>query len=114
MTLEDYKDSNGTINRQIKRLIITGNKPPYKNKLIKIKICFDDDYPKSPLKMSVEKSNGVPFLHANVYHDLGDICHPLLEKDRKGDIKFTYVLKKIHELIYNPNFNNPANMTLAI
>jgi hypothetical protein len=26
----------------------------------------------------VEKTNGVSFLHANVYQDLGDICHPLL------------------------------------
>ena len=78
MELEDYIDANGTNHRQMKRLILTGSKQPYKNKLIRIRIEFDDDYPKSPLKLFVEKTNGVSFLHANVYQDLGDICHPLL------------------------------------
>ena len=78
MDLEDYFDANNVNHRQMKRLTITGNQPPYKNKLIRIRIEFDDDYPKSPIKMFVEKTKGVQFLHANVYHDLGDICHPLL------------------------------------
>lgn len=38
MELEDYKDENGTTNRQIKKLIINGDKEPYKDRLIKIRI----------------------------------------------------------------------------
>jgi ubiquitin-protein ligase len=85
MEIEDYQEGNGTNNQQIKRLIITGSKYPYLNKLIKIRMEFEDDYPKVPLKMYVEKTKEVPFLHANVYNDLGDICHPLLEKNQSGN-----------------------------
>jgi hypothetical protein len=38
MDLEDYIDANQTNHRQIKRLTITGNRSPYKNKLIRIRI----------------------------------------------------------------------------
>lgn len=38
MDLEEYIDVNKINHRQIKRLIITGNRPPYKNKLIRIRI----------------------------------------------------------------------------
>jgi hypothetical protein len=30
-----------------------------------------------------------------------------------NDSKFTYILKKINELLYSPNFSNPANITLS-
>ena len=64
------------------------------------------------MKVFVDKRGGVPFLHANVYKDLGDICHPLLEKGQKST-KFTYVLKKLKDLLYEPNFSNAANITLS-
>jgi ubiquitin-protein ligase len=59
MELEDFVDANKVNHRQMKRLTITGSRPPYKNKLIRIRIEFDDDYPKSPIKMFVEKTKGV-------------------------------------------------------
>ncbi len=42
MMIEKYYDPNGFENKQIKRLIITGNRYPYKNKLIKIRMEFYD------------------------------------------------------------------------
>ncbi len=59
-------------------LVLYGNQKPYVNKIIRIRIEFDKDYPDVPLRMFVEPSKGVNFLHANVYNDLGDICHPIL------------------------------------
>lgn len=102
-------------------MIIVGTKAPYKNKKIKIRIEFDDEYPKIPPKMYVERTKKVPFLHANVYNDNGEICHQLLTKNEKSnlvkylegeDVKFTVILKKIQELLYNPNFSNPADFAL--
>ena len=115
MELEDYLDRNGNSVEQMKMLTITGQSYPYRNRRIRICIKFYDEYPKFPLKMFILKGKkDEPFLHANVYKDQGDICHPLLDpKTNSTNIKFTHILKKIHELLYKPNFSNAANLSLA-
>lgn len=115
MQIEDYIDRNGNGVDQMKTLTILGQEYPYRNRRIRICLKFYDDYPKVPLKMFIFKGkNDEPFLHANVYKDKGDICHPLLDpKTNSTNINFTHILKKIHELMYKPNFSNAANYSLT-
>lgn len=115
MEIEEFIDHNRNVVNQMKMLTIVGKDYPYRNRRIKICIKFYDDYPKVPLKMFILKgNNNEPFLHANVYKDQGDICHPLLDpKTNASNIKFTHILKKIQELLYKPNFSNAANLSLT-
>lgn len=115
MEIEDFVDHNGNVVLQMRLLTILGKNYPYRNRRIKICIKFYDDYPFAPMQMFILKGkNDEPFLHANVYKDQGDICHPLLDPNTKANnINFIHILKKIQELLYKPNFSNAANLSLT-
>ncbi len=64
--------------------------------------------------MYFQPSKGEVLLHANVYHDNGEVCHPVLEpREGQPSIKLSIIFKKIYQMIYEPNFNNAANLFLA-
>ena len=65
--------------------------------------------------MYVEPSRGETLLHANIYQDNGEICHPILDKKEYQQFSptFSTILKKINELLYEPNLKNAANIWLA-
>ena len=78
MEIDDYLDEKGISNEQIKILTIRGTKKPYIHRKIRIRIEFTDQYPDLPPKMYYEKLKGETLLHANIYDDNGEICHPVL------------------------------------
>ena len=51
MTIDDYLDTKGYNHALTKLVTIKGNQPPYKHRLLPIKIVFNDDYPNVPPKM---------------------------------------------------------------
>ena len=109
----DYVQENGISHKQIKIASFNGRKDSiYEGKRFKIKLQFDDDFPISkPKPYIMPLKNGKIFSHVNVYNDDGEICHPLIY--RKDRIPLGQILKGFQDIIHNPNFNDPAYLSLA-
>uniref|UniRef100_A0A7S2TQV0 UBC core domain-containing protein n=1 Tax=Lotharella oceanica TaxID=641309 RepID=A0A7S2TQV0_9EUKA len=79
---------------------------PWEGGIYKLTLEFPSDFPKNPPKA---KFDPVIF-HPNVFDD-GSVCLTILKPDKgwAASLDVVQVLKGIHDLLTDPNENDPAN-----